>query len=235
MTTEFHHSAVRPVECLKGGLALIQDQYWLFFGMTLLGMLIGGAAPFGILLGPMMCGLYLCYFSKMRGEPVRFELLFKGFDYFGKSVLAGVAQTAPMFIVIFLGFLPALAIPSMLFQGAHRGQPNGALLGGVFAAIGLFTFLAVMVGSLIALLFAFSYPLIIERHMATGDALKTSARAVLANAGGMLGLFLLNALLGLVLTLLCCVGTYFVLPIVMASYAIAYRSIFPELNADGLR
>jgi uncharacterized membrane protein len=227
MTTEFNRGVVRPVECLKSGFALVKDQYWLFFGITLVAMLIGGALPFGILLGPMMCGLYLCYFTKMRGEQVRFEMLFRGFDYFGKSVLAGVVQTAPMVILMMVAYLPAVFIP-MILGGGRRGQPEGAAVAGVM--VGLFGFmgLAVFVGSMIALLFAFSYPLILERQMPVGAALKTSLQAVLANAGGMFGLFLLNALIGLALLPLCCIGIYFALPICMASYAFAYRSIFGE-------
>jgi hypothetical protein len=227
MTTDFNCGAVKPVECLKSGFALVKDQYWLFFGITLVAILIGGALPFGILLGPMMCGLYLCYFSKMRGERVKFEMLFKGFDYFGKSLLAGIVQTAPMVILMIVAYLPAVAIP-MLLGGGRRGQPDGAVVFGMFASMFGFIMLAALVGALIALLFAFSYPLILERQMSAGDALKTSLRAVLGNAGGMIALFLLNALIGLVLLPVCCVGIYFALPICMASYAFAYRSIFGE-------
>ena len=34
-------------------------------------LLIGGAVPI-VLIGPMMCGLYLCLFAQMRGQPVEF-------------------------------------------------------------------------------------------------------------------------------------------------------------------
>jgi uncharacterized membrane protein len=229
MTTDFNRSAVHPVECLKSGFALVKDQYWLFLGVTFLFMLIGGAVPFGILLGPMMCGLYLCFFAKMRGEHVKFELLFKGFEYFSKSVWAGIVQTLPMMILMVVAYVPAMAI-LMVTQAAQRGQPKGAAMGGVFVGMFGFMFLAVMAGSLISLLFAFSYPLIVEREMPAGEALKTSVRAVMGNAGGMLGLFLLNALISIIAVPFCCVGVYFVLPISMASYAIAYRSIFPKVN-----
>jgi uncharacterized membrane protein len=229
MTTEFNRHAVKPVECLKSGFALIKDQYWLFLGVTFVGMLLGGVAPFGILLGPMMCGLYLCYFSKMRGEQVKFELLFKGFDYFGRSVLPGIVQTVPMLIVMLFAYIPMMAIPMLMF-GRGQGQPQGAALGGLLAGMFGFMFLAAMVGSLIALVFSFSYPLIVERQLPVGDALKTSVRAVMGNAGGLLGLFLLNALISIVLLPFCCVAIYFALPICMASYAFAYRSVFPELS-----
>jgi len=226
MTTDFNHAAVKPVECLKSGYALVKDQYWLFVLISFVAMLVGGALPFGILLGPMFCGLYLCLFARMRGERVKFELLFKGFDLFKQSVLAGIIQTAPMFILMFLAFIPMMAMPMLLQSGGHRGRVEPAALVGVFAGM----FVAILVGSVISLLFAFSYPLIVERNLSSVEAIKTSMKAVFANLGGMLGLFLLNFLIGILAVPLCCVGVYLVVPITMASYAMAYRSIFPELT-----
>jgi hypothetical protein len=230
MTTQFHRGAVKPLTCLQSGFALIKDQYWLFLGVSLVGLLIGGALPLGVLLGPAMCGLYLCFFARMRGERIKFDLLFKGFDYFGKSLLAGIAQTAPMFILIIVAYLPAIALPLLLHSGG-QAHADRAVLGGVFVAMFVFAIVAGLVGSLIAMLFGFSYPLIVERQMTAGEALKMSVRAVIANAGGMLGLFFLNFLIGIVLLPLCCVGVYLVSPIFLASYAVAYRSIFPEIKS----
>ena len=56
---QFRTGVVKPVECLKEGWALIKDQYWLFLGITVVGMLIGKAVPI-VLLGPMMAGIFLC-------------------------------------------------------------------------------------------------------------------------------------------------------------------------------
>ena len=95
--SEFRAGAVSPVECLKAGWATIKDRYWLFLGMTLLAMLIGGAIPI-VLIGPMMCGLYMCLLGKMRGEPVPFDRLFKGFDYFVPGLVAAAIQTVPVLL-----------------------------------------------------------------------------------------------------------------------------------------
>ena len=37
---EFKRNAVEPIECIKAGM-LIKSQYWLFVGMTVVGVLIG--------------------------------------------------------------------------------------------------------------------------------------------------------------------------------------------------
>ena len=103
--SEFKRNAVEPVECLKAGWQSDpKNQYWLFFGMTAVGFLIGSLVPFGLLMGPMMCGLYLAFFQTRRGQPIEFGVLFKGFDYFGDSVVATLLHMIPLVVV----FVPEL-------------------------------------------------------------------------------------------------------------------------------
>lgn len=231
ITTEFNRGVVRPVECLKAGWALIKDQYWLFFGIVVVGMIIASFGPVGILLGPMFCGIYLCFFAKMRGEPVKFELLFKGFDYFGQSVLAGIVQVVPMAVLMFLAYIPMFAMPIFL-QPDRNSEPNPAVIFGFVGAVFLLIFIAITIGGLITMLFIFTFPLIVERKLSAIDALKTSARAVLGNIGGMLGLWFCSFLVHLAGAMLCFVGVYLAIPITMAGYAIAYRKIFPETQTQ---
>src|SRR5688500_19482438 len=84
----FTPGAVQPMVCLRAGYDLIRDQYWLFVGMCFVAILIGSAVPLGILMGPMMCGLYVAIFQKHRGKQVEFGILFKGFDYLAESIIA---------------------------------------------------------------------------------------------------------------------------------------------------
>src|SRR5881394_1976201 len=97
--SEFRRGVIAPVECIKEGWALIKDQYWLFFGISLVGLLIGGAVPI-VLLGPMMIGIFLCLLQKERNQPVEFGTLFKGFDQFGQSLVAAVLKLLPIIIVL---------------------------------------------------------------------------------------------------------------------------------------
>src|SRR3979411_3209419 len=99
-TFEFRRGTVKPVECLKAGLDLIRSQYWLFVGIAAVGMIIGGLVPLGILMGPMMCGIYLALFKQRRGDPIEFGLLFKGFDYFGDAVIATLIHIVPILVII---------------------------------------------------------------------------------------------------------------------------------------
>jgi hypothetical protein len=83
---EFNRHAVRPIECFREGWRLIKDDYWLFFGITFVGLLIAGVfAP--LLLGPMWCGIDICLLRRLNGRQVRLSNLFEGFNFFGPSVV----------------------------------------------------------------------------------------------------------------------------------------------------
>src|SRR5882762_6049025 len=97
--SEFRRGVIRPVECIKEGWALIKDQYWLFLGISVLGLLIGQAAWI-VLLGPMMVGIFLCLFQRQRGQPVEIGLLFKGFDYFVPSLIVALLKAIPLMLVM---------------------------------------------------------------------------------------------------------------------------------------
>src|SRR6185295_19236416 len=90
----FNRNAVRPIECVKGGWNLIKDQYWLILGMCFVGWMI--TAVVGLLMGSMMCGLFLTFFTLRRGQPIEFGMLFKGFDYILQSRIAALIHAIPV-------------------------------------------------------------------------------------------------------------------------------------------
>jgi uncharacterized membrane protein len=221
----FQPNAVEPVECIKAGWNLVKDRYWLFVGMCIVGMLIGSAVPMGILMGPMMCGLYLSFFSKRRGQPFEFGTLFKGFDYFGPSVVATLLHVLPIMAVIvpayflfYIGFFVTMAT-----QG---NEPNPAAMFGVLAMFGVFWLVMIVVIIVVSTGFIFSYPLIVDRGMQGFDAVKLSFKAAIANFWRLLGMQLIAFLLGLGGVLLCYVGLFLVFPISYAAVAAAYEQVF---------
>ena len=226
-TSDFNIGVVAPVECLKEGWAAIKDRYWLFLGLSLVAMLIGGAVPI-VLIGPMMCGLYLCLFAQMRGQPVEFGDLFKGFDYFVQGLVAAAIQTVPLFIVLVPSYAIIFAFSIATMPHDRYAREQGPPVG-FFICMMLFVIVMMVVSLTIHLLFVFAYPLIVDRKLSGWDAIKLSARASMKNFGGMLGLILLNFLLGMLGVLACYVGVFFVMPISFAGYAAAYRRIFPEI------
>ena len=225
----FNRQAVEPIECLKSGFALIKDRYWLFFGITAIGMLIASLVPMGILMGPMMCGMYLAFFEKMRGRNVEFGLLFKGFDYFAQSLIATLLVMLPIFLIT-IPFTVLVMAGSFAF--AHRQQQGGGNQPDpktvAVMVIGIMVFVVVMmiIGLMVGVIIAFAYPLIVDRKLSAIQAIKTSLRASMANFWRLVGLLLLNALLGMVGALFCYVGALFIMPVTMAANAMAYRQVF---------
>ena len=223
---EFRRGVVKPVECLRAGWDLIKGQYWLFLGITLAALFVGSAVPMGILMGPMFCGLHLALLRRQRGEPVAFDTLFKGFDYFVDSLVATLVQVIPFMLIL----IPTYAVSFLLFYSSFKPGRRGEApdLFPFFAFVGVI-FLVIIVSSIIiGVFFIFTYPLIVDRRLSGLNAVKTSARAAAANLGGVFGLVLLMTLLSYAGVLLCYVGVFFVLPLHFAAYAIAYRQVFPE-------
>lgn len=226
----FRRGAVRPIECLRDGWELVRGRYWLFVGITFVAVLIGSLAPMYILWGPMVCGIQICLLHAMRGRPVKFESLFKGFDYFVPSLVATMIWAVPLTVIMLLAYLPVIVI---MFSFMRAGPPAPGAGPAGFPTAFLTAMAAyitvVMVGSfVVAVLTIFLYPLIVDRKLPGVAALKTSARAAMGNMGGVLGLVLLNYLFMFVGLLACYVGVIFVLPLHFASITVAYRQVFPD-------
>ena len=227
MTPEipFRRNAVEPIECIKGGWDIVKNQYWLFVGMTLIGILIGSAVPLGILLGPMMCGLYLSFLKVRRGEPIEFGTLFKGFDYFGPSVIATLLHVVPIIAIVLPAYF-VFYISIFVSMAAQGDEPNPLAFFGVLAMFGIFWIVVLVVVIIISIGFTFTYPLIVDRKLQGFDAVKLSFRAAMANFWRLLGMMLLTSLMSIAGVLACYIGMFFVFPIVYATMAKAYEQVF---------
>jgi uncharacterized membrane protein len=225
----FNRGAVRPVQSLREGWQLIKEEYWLFLGITIVGILIASAAPLAILAGPMMCGIYICLLGRMHGEPASMNLLFRGFNYFGPSLVATILMVVPMLLVMLpvqIGFM--IAMFKVMPQGP---QPEPTDFGLFFGLIGLL-WLAIMLLSLVlGVLFFFVYPLIVDRQLSGMEAVRLSFKAAFANFGGILGLMMLSMVMSLLGMLACYVGAFLFMPVHFAAIAVAYRQVFPARTA----
>jgi uncharacterized membrane protein len=230
---QFRTGVIKPMECLKEGWALIKDQYWLFLGIVFVGIFIASAVPL-VLIGPMMVGIYLCLFRRMRGEPVEFGSLFKGFDYFAQSLIAALIQAIPMVIVIVPMYILMFVFMMMSMRGGGRMDPDESATF-AFTFLGFYlVFIAVIliVAFVVSLFFLFSFPLIADRKLSGLDSVKLSIKAAKANLGGIFGLVLLNFALGFLGVLCCYIGAVFLMPVSFASYAVAYRRVFPGISQN---
>jgi uncharacterized membrane protein len=226
MTEEFRTGVIKPIECMKEGWELIKDQYWLFFGITIVGMLIAGVVPFGIILGAMYCGIYYCILAKMDGRPFEFGDLFKGFQHFLPSLIATLIFIIPVFIFTIVMWGSMMAV--MVGMTDRRGQINPEAIFALYGTMFVEGIIFAIVISCIHAFIIFTYPLIVDRNLSGGEAFKLSAKAAWANIGGVVGLILTEFVMGFIGYLACAIGVYFTLPIMFAGVAVAYRKVFPK-------
>ena len=223
--TEFKTGVIRPVECYKEGWELIKDQYWLLFGITLVGALIGGATMY-IGFGAMICGIFYCYFQKIDGKELKFEDLFKGFEHFLPGLIVVIFIVVPLITVysfIYLPFILAIIMGPKLSQSELIALVMGSLL--------IDLVLIVLMVCLHTLLI-FSFPLIVDRKLSGFQAMKLSAKAVWSNLSGVAGFVVVGFGINLVGALLFCIGIYFTIPIIIAGNIVAYRKVFPRPDAQ---
>jgi len=219
--TEFKTGVIRPVECFKEGWALIKDQYWLLFGVTFVGIIIGSFSMY-ILLGAMICGIYYCYLQKIDGKTVDFDGLWVGFKKFLPSFVLMLLIFVPMiavYIIIYIPFIMAAVMGSKL----SSNELTQLFVGAIFIDA-ILIFLMTCLHTLLI----FSFPLIIDRNLGAWQSIVTSAKAVWKNLGGIAGMIGVVFVASIAVTIFTCgIGVYFLMPIMFAGYAVAYRKIFP--------
>jgi hypothetical protein len=215
------------VDCFSESWGRVRERYWLLLGVSLVGALLGSALPMGILLGPMMCGIYTCYIDQWQGRPVRFERLFVGFEsgLLMESIVATVVMVVLSMVVVLplIVVLLAFGVFAVLTSVSHRGSAAPIAL---FAGFILGLFVVMVVAMSIGMFFVFTYPLIVDRRLSGLEALKLSARATWANFRGLLGLALLNFALSMAGLICCYVGAILVMPVGLGAIIVAYGKVF---------
>jgi hypothetical protein len=227
LNNEFTTGQVRPVEIFREAWELIRERFWPLLGFTILGLLIGSVVPV-VLIGPMMCGIFLIMFRVIDRQKIGFDDLFKGFDYIWKSLPVSLLIMVPMFILILVVYIPMIA---MALAAPKMDQTE------LFAFLGgwvIFEFLVVLLMVCFHTLLIFAFPLVADRGLSGLAAAKLSIRAVRANLKGVAGLMGLSAIAVLVGYVILCIGVYLALPIIFMSQAIAYRRIFPHIESRAI-
>jgi len=222
---QFNTGVISGVEVYKEAWGLMKDQYWLMLGITIVGILIGGAVPI-VIIGPMICGIYLCMFDKMDGHEAKFERLFKGFEFFGQSLIVAAVIMVPMFILIFAIYVPMI-IAAMAGPRMSESEMIPLLIGTI-----IFELIVAFIMVCFHTLLLFAFPLIADRKIGGIAAMKLSAQAVWHNLGGVASMIGVGFLVAIVGYLMLCIGIYLVLPLIMMSSAVAYRKVFPKIDDD---
>ena len=218
---DFQTGVIKPIECVKEGFELIKSDYWILFAATLVAGLIGAFTLY-ILFGAMACGMFYCYLRKIDGGSVLFDDLWKGFSWWLPGLIICLFLFVPMVIVYGIIYVPFI-LAAVMGPNLSSDELIGMMIG-VMSVDLIFVIIMVCFHTLLM----FSFPLIVDRNLSAVKAMTTSARAVLKNMGGVVGLILVNFGLVLLGELAFCIGIYFVIPVLVAGNVVAYRRVFPR-------
>jgi uncharacterized membrane protein len=231
---QYQRGAINPGDCIGGAWGLVTRQFGLYLGVGILTMLLISCVPFVnfFLLGPVFGGFYYLVLRDMRDEPVDFGMLFKGFEKFLPLMIVGLIQSAPSIIMTVIQYTVDFA--RLMGGGGIPGGDVTFYQGGadtLWAGFGM----ALIIGFIVLfffslawhLAFSFAVPLVMEHDLSVGDALLTSAKAALANPGGLIVLMILQGLILILGVIALCVGIFVAFPVVYAAAAFAYRHVFP--------
>lgn len=236
----FNRGAISAGDCINSGWELVKQNYWMYLGMVVLAVVLAGCIPCVslFLMGPVMAGVYYVLLRQMRGERVEFGMMFRGFDTFVPLMVIGIIQSIPEIvgqgirIGVDVGRIAASRGGSGRSGEFFQAGPDFAIASGltllvVLIALGFFLFALVW-----RLLLFFALPLAIEHGLGAVDAMKLSVSAALANIGGLILLFILEFFVALLGILMLCIGVFFVMPIIFAANAFAYRYVFPDVGGS---
>ncbi|MGI8835752.1 MAG: hypothetical protein ACR2H4_03835 [Pyrinomonadaceae bacterium] len=161
---------------------------------------------------------------------MEFSDLFKGFDYFGDSLVATLLHVVPMLVI----FIPSYIVfyIALFFMIPRNNDPDPGALLGFFGLFAVFWIVMMVLLIIVSVGFTFAYPLIVDRRLSGLNAVKLSIKAAMANFWQLLGMLLLNGFLGFVGVLFCYVGVFLVLPVGFAAIVAAYEQVFGLATGD---
>jgi len=204
---------------------LIRGDYWLFVGITTVGYLIGTLVPLYILYGPMLCGIFLAFRNKQQGQPVAFDNLFRGFDWFLPSLLVSLAFAGVMLVITF----PLSLIFVFVALGLqHSGGGMEENWGWFIASMGAFYPLILVLVSIVFAIFLYACPLIMDRGLSASEALSASWRGFWTNLWGTFKIAVCCGFLVFLGMMCCYVGVFFILPHVFGVIWLTYQEVFEE-------
>ncbi len=217
--------AIDPIDLLKRSYELIRDQYWLFLAIVLTGTFLGAVGPLGLLFGPLMVGIYLCFIQRELGQQVEFGTLFKGFQFFLDSfvailIIAGLLLLVviPLFVIFVLGILmTVVAVPTI-----GKDMAPAVIVSLMFA----YVFFMILGSALVTLPFVFAFQLIADRGLSGGQAVWVGWQGVKSNFLGIGWFMLVVMVISMICASLCYLPVFLFMPISMGAQFLLYREVF---------
>ena len=223
---------VEVKQWIRAGWELYKSRRGLVLGVTLLTlllMMVGGAIPLlgGIVAfiidGPLMGGLYLTILRIKRNEATGVGDIFDGFRRaFGQLILAHLIPTLIAAVFLIPGVI-GLVIGLVMCAAHHASQSVGitiAVIGGVVLLAGF------CVTVYLSTCWIFTIPLVADKQLSFGVAMKLSRRVIAKHWWGWMGFGLVTGLVVLLGILGCGIGILFTMPIAFTAWICAYEALF---------
>ena len=204
-------------------ITFLQPQYWFFWLLCFVGAMLAGMIPI-VLIGPMYCGLGLCFLAKKRGEPVSFDLLFKGFDHFVPTLVPVL-----IYMAMSLAIIPVMVVGVVVFMAAVS---SGSVVASVISIVLFAAFYIVFIALMMVLSYGifFSSFLVAEYQLDGMEAFKLSFEGLQKNFFGMLGVAVGGAILSFAGALACYIPLILMIPMFLAGPFICYQKIFSTVQ-----
>lgn len=240
------------VGCISQGWELVKGHMGVLFVATLsylliemaVGMLgnipfIGPALSIGnfVISGPLVGGLFYLFIRVHRQEPAQLGDMFDGFrrsfgQLFLGTFIPGLCMLVcliPVLVILFIKLLPLLPQLTKLTHLQPGETPDPATMSALISAllvclpVGLICAIPV---TFLGVSWKFTLPLIIDKQMDFGTAMKTSWKRVNQHWWSLFGLIILIDLLNVAGLCACCVGLLITIPVGFAALMIAYETLF---------
>jgi Membrane domain of glycerophosphoryl diester phosphodiesterase/GYF domain 2 len=237
--------------CISQGWNLVKGHMSPLFVAALLYLLIEGAVgglaglPFigpifsianFVCSGPLMGGLFYLFIRVNRSEPAEIGELFSGFrrafgqlflGVFVPGLVVGLCMI-PFVIVLIIKLVPLAGQLQHFHAGQTPDPETVAAIKSIFFAALPVALVCALPATYLSVCWKFTLPLIVDRQMDFGAAMKLSWKKVNQHWWQVFGLIILIGLLNVAGLLACCVGILFTLPVGFAALMIAYETIFGE-------
>ncbi len=239
----FQRGAISAGDCVGNAWNLVTNNFWLYIGMGALTLIMIGCVPLVslFLVGPILGGFYYVVLRDMRGEPIEFGMLFKGFDRFVPLMVVGLIQAVPGIIAQVLRFTVDISQFSGIdIGGGSRGvgglgsaRPDiSALFAGLSMVFVVLMLVFVVFSAVWHVLLFFAVPIILENDISPIEAIKLSISAATGNIGGLILLLIIEMLVALLGILAICLGYFVAMPVIYAANAFAFRQVFPLVESS---
>ncbi len=233
----FKSGAISPVATVREAWELIKPRYPLFVGLIFIQFVIWLLASFVPFIGSVLsniaascltCGYFMVVFALIRSEKIQIGMIFEGFSRFVPVVVFMLLQMIPLMIAVSIAIAMGLVSEELAANAGSEMTPEQLqeIVSKIGAPMILMYVLGWLVSMVVKALLYFAVPLVADRNVAARPAIAYSFAAFRKNIGGVVGLMVLQALLGIAGALFFGIGLILVAPVIYSAEALAYVRVF---------